>query len=161
SVRTLSARRHVCDGRSASSTLLFGVAAAQIAQPAAFDVERATGIRARVALRTGRKAQPASCGITAGGDLEVAIEDEQLDTAVAIAGAGFGARRPTLEPYAVGESFLLVERLAGDAGRGRRQPVDTVRVDDDVAPIATGVLAQLHEEHAAGLRKRRVAESLG
>src|SRR5262249_27419739 len=108
----------------------------------------------------GRKTQPASGSMPAGLVLEFAVDHEQFDAVIVTDRAAFDSRCPALDADAIGESVLYIKQPALDASRGRL-PAAAPRINDDVQAIASGVLAQLDEQSAAALRKRRVAETFG
>src|SRR5688572_3532634 len=111
--------------------------------------------------RTGRKPQPASRGVRSGLVREPSREDKQLAAPLIPDHSQVCPGLPAFQANQVRKAGLPIERLARDARNGSRFPRELVGFDGYVTAFATRKLPQLHEQDAAGLRKRRMTKAFG
>lgn len=111
--------------------------------------------------RAYREAQPAAFGIGAGFVGKLTFEHEQLGALLIGEGAEIRLWRPSFKTNDIREAVLLVERFVADGSILTGLPVELTGVDDHVAPFLPRKLPQLHEQDAAGFRKRGMAKTFG
>jgi len=111
-------------------------------------------------LRADREAQPAPRPVAARLIRKFAFEHEQLAALLIGDAPKFRFRLPALEAHPVREPRLLVERPCRRRPRCQSAPeAHLVGIDGHVAPFPAGKLPQLHEERAAGPRRRGVPKA--